>query len=196
VYFSRWRLPPSWIWKNCCHFFSIWPIVTKISGNIRTSIWNISMSSEMHICWNSWWWSPPSWILKTVVISLLFDQSSLNLVGILLLWFRTHWWRQKIYVTKMQDGGGRHLGFRKTAAISLLFDRSSPKFVETLGLRLESYRWRQKYIVSKIKDGGRHLLGFRKTDAISLLSDRSSPKFVKTLGLRFRSHRWRRNKST
>jgi len=46
VYFTRWRLPPSWVFKNCRHFFSIYPIVTNISGNIGTSIWNMSMTSE------------------------------------------------------------------------------------------------------------------------------------------------------
>jgi len=37
VYFSRWRLLLSWIWKNCCPFFTIWPIVTKISGNMAVA---------------------------------------------------------------------------------------------------------------------------------------------------------------
>jgi len=63
-YNSKWRPPPSWILKICCNFFTIWPIVTKISGNIGTSIWNISITSEIHSCKKSSWQLPPSWISK------------------------------------------------------------------------------------------------------------------------------------
>jgi len=38
VYFSRWLLLPSWISKNGCHFFTIWPIIAKFSRNIATLI--------------------------------------------------------------------------------------------------------------------------------------------------------------
>jgi len=38
VYFSSWRLPPSWISKNVCHFFTIRPIITKFSRQIATLI--------------------------------------------------------------------------------------------------------------------------------------------------------------
>jgi len=51
----------------------------KYSRNIRTSIWNISMTSAMHSCKISRRWLPPFWISKTVAICLLFDQSSPNL---------------------------------------------------------------------------------------------------------------------
>jgi len=35
---SRWRSPPSWISKNGCHVFTIWPIKTKFRMNIATMI--------------------------------------------------------------------------------------------------------------------------------------------------------------
>jgi len=158
VYFSRWWPLPSSISKSCCHFFGIWPIVAKISGDIGPSIWNISMTSEKQIFENSRsgsppYWIPKNWILgfrKAAAIHLVFDRSSLKLVETLGLRFGTYRWR-KMYTSKNQDGGRRHLGFRKTAAISLLFDLSSPKLMETFGLRFRTYRWRRKCILEKFK---------------------------------------------
>jgi len=49
---------------------------------------------------------------KTVAISLLVDRSSPKLVETLGLQFGTYFGRQKCIVTKIQDGGHRHLGFR------------------------------------------------------------------------------------
>jgi len=59
------------------------PSSTKFSGNIRTSIWNISMPLEMHI--NKIQDDRRLEFLKTAAISLLFYQSLSNFVGILLL---------------------------------------------------------------------------------------------------------------
>jgi len=133
VCFSRWRLPSSWISKNCWNFFSIWPIDTKISGHIETSFWNISMMSEIHIYEIQDGGRRHHKFCETLAIFLLFNQSSPNLVGMLLLWFRIHRWRQKVYVTIIQDGGCRHLGFWKTAAISLLLDEIVTKICENIG---------------------------------------------------------------
>jgi len=59
--------------KAAAIFFTIWPIFTKLSANIGTSIKNVSMTLKMHSCQNSKWRMPPSSIWKTFVISLLFD---------------------------------------------------------------------------------------------------------------------------
>jgi len=64
MYFLKWRLPPSWIRKTAAIslVFNRLTIVTEISGNIGTSIWNILMTfsisnlkisvyiGEKHIC--------------------------------------------------------------------------------------------------------------------------------------------------
>jgi len=146
---SRWRSPPSWISKNCCHFFNyltdrhqnLWKhldfVLKQIDdmGNAYLKKFKMAVADFLNL-------------EKTVAISLLFDQSSPNFVGIFLLWFRSHRWSQKIYVTIIQYGGRLHLGFRKAAAISLLFDRSSPNLVEILGLWLRTYLLRWKCIVA------------------------------------------------
>ena len=46
---------------------------------------------------------------KSVAISLLLNQSSPNLVGMLRIWHRTQMLHQHCIITKSQDGGGRHL---------------------------------------------------------------------------------------
>jgi len=97
------------------------------------------------------------------------------------------WWFNR--KCTCQDGGCRHLGFRKSAAISLVFYRLSPKLVKTLGL--VTYWLRRNYIFVNIQDGGRRHLEFRKTVAISLLFDQSSPDLGGILLLWFRTHRWR-----
>ena len=43
----RWRLPPSWIAKNFCHFFTIWPILTKLGGVVVKSMSNATVESEI-----------------------------------------------------------------------------------------------------------------------------------------------------
>ena len=58
---SRWRLLPSWISKNSCHFIAIWPILTKFGGHVANPIWNVTKLSEMQINENSKWRTPPSW---------------------------------------------------------------------------------------------------------------------------------------
>jgi len=55
---------PRRISKNYRHFFTIGPIVTKISVNIATLIWSLSMTSDMYCCKHLRWRSPPSWISK------------------------------------------------------------------------------------------------------------------------------------
>jgi len=61
-------------------FLNYLTIVTKIIGNLRTSIWNISMMSKMHCSRIQDGGRPRVEFRKTVAISLLFDQSSPNLV--------------------------------------------------------------------------------------------------------------------
>jgi len=145
VCFSRWWMPPSWISKNCWHFFSIWRNVTKICGNIGTYIWNKLMMSEMHIGENSRWRSPPSWNSKNGCHFFTIWPIIAELRGILLFWFKIHRRRRKILVTLIQVSVNkppsviaawqalcRHLWFRKTVAISLQFGQSSPNLVGIL----------------------------------------------------------------
>jgi len=89
VYFSRCRLPPSWIMKNCCLFFTIWLIVIKVSGNIETSIWNISMTWQMHYFKNSRWRSPSSCISKNCCHFITY-RSIIIKFSILRRWFGTY----------------------------------------------------------------------------------------------------------
>ena len=40
---SKWRLPPSWIAKYFCKFFTIWPILTKLSADVANSMLNMQL---------------------------------------------------------------------------------------------------------------------------------------------------------
>jgi len=76
--------------------------------------------------------------------------------------FGTYRWRWKCIFEKIQDGGRRHLEFRKTVSISLLFEQSSPNLVGTLLLWFRTHRWRLKIYVTIIQDGGgRHFFTIR-----------------------------------
>ena len=51
---------------------------------------------------------------KSVAISSLLDQSSSNLMGMLVICYRTQLFNQKCIFTKIKDGGRRHLEIRKS----------------------------------------------------------------------------------
>ena len=70
--------------------------------------------------------------------------------------------RQKRQLTKIQDGGGRHLKFRKTFAISLLFDQSFPNLTWIWRIRHRMQLKCQKRTFIKIQDGDCHHLKFKK----------------------------------
>ena len=83
------RPPPFWISKIGCHFVTIKPILTKLGGNVenlqtmqlsyRKCIVNkIKDGGRHHLEFRI-----------SVAISLLLDQSSPNLVGMLRIWQRT-----------------------------------------------------------------------------------------------------------
>jgi hypothetical protein len=99
---------------------------------------------------------------KTVAISLPYDRSSPDLVGMLRLQFRKHLWCQKCRMIEIQDGGCRHLGFRKTFAISLLFDQTSPNLVKRLQLRFRTHPWRRKCELPKFKMAVAAVFDFEK----------------------------------
>ena len=86
--------------------------------------------------------------------------------------------RQKRQLTEIQDGGGRHLKFRKTVAISLLFDQSFPNLTWIWRIRHRMQLKCQKRTFIKIQDGGCHHIGFQKTVTISLLFDQSLPNLM------------------
>jgi len=60
------RPPPSGISNSCRHFFTIWSIFTKLSGNIGTLIKNVYLTLKMRSCQNSKWRTPPSSISEIV----------------------------------------------------------------------------------------------------------------------------------
>ena len=43
----RLRLPPSWIAKNVCNFFTNWPILIKLGGDGANLMLNANVESEM-----------------------------------------------------------------------------------------------------------------------------------------------------
>ena len=151
---SRWRSLPSWISKIGCHFFAIGLILANSGRNVE----NLTKSQlsdlkctfnkrqegvrchfEFRIC---------------VAISLLLDQSSLNLVEMLRIWHRTPLLDQKCMFTKIKDGGRRHLEFRKCVAIYLLLDQPSLNLVEMLRIWHRTQLSDQKCICNIIQDGG------------------------------------------
>ena len=71
-------------------------------------------------------------------------------------------WIKNAYSTKNQDGGHRHLEFRKSVAISLLLNQSSPNLVVILRVWHKVQLACQKYIFTKIQDGGRRHLFLKK----------------------------------
>ena len=91
---------------------------------------------------------------KSVVISLLFDQSSPNSVGMLRIWHTTQLLHWNCIFTKIQDGGRRHLEFWKSVAISLLLDQSSPNLVGMLKIWHRTQMLHRKCIFTEIQDGG------------------------------------------
>ena len=44
---SRWLLPPSLIAKNFRNFFTLWPILTKLGGDVANSMLNVTVELEM-----------------------------------------------------------------------------------------------------------------------------------------------------
>ena len=90
-------------------------------------------------------------------------------MGMLKIWHRTQLLHQKCIFTKIQDGGGRHLEFRKSVAISIILDQSSPNLIWMLRYWQRMQLLHQNCIITKIQDGGGHHLKFRKSVAISLL---------------------------
>ena len=114
-----------------------------------------------------------------------------NVLPFLHNWINPHqsWWEcwesatkrnchiENVYrtFTKTQDGGRRHLEFRKSIAISFLLDQSSWTLVVMLRISHRTQLSYCKCLCTKIKDGGRRYLECRKGVAISLLLDQSSP---------------------
>ena len=78
---SIWRLPPSWIANNFCNLFTIWPILTRLGGDVANSMLNATVESEIS-----------TWIefkdggchhiefRKDVAISLLLNRFSPNML--------------------------------------------------------------------------------------------------------------------
>ena len=86
--------------------------------------------------------------------------------------------RQNRQPTKIQDGGGRLLKFRKTVAISLLFDQSFPNLTWIWRIRHRMHSKYQKRTFIKLQDGGCRYLEFQKTVTILLLFDQSLPNLM------------------
>ena len=184
----RWRPPTSWLSKICCHFFTIGPILTKICGNVEKLTKNATVISKAQNYQSSRWRPPPYWTSKIyVAISLLLDQSSPNLMGMLRVWHRTHLFCQKSIFIRIQDGVRRHCELPKCVAISLLLDQSSPNLMGVLKI------WQRTHVANSIfnaavesemsiklnfKDGGCRHTEFRKDEANSLPLNSFSPNML------------------
>ena len=83
---SRWRKPPSWISKIGCHFITIAPIVTKSGGNVENLTCNILLHQKCIFSQIQGGGSRHIEFRKLVAISLLFDQLSPSLMGMLKMW--------------------------------------------------------------------------------------------------------------
>ena len=164
---SRWQRSPYWISKIDCHFFTIWPIVTKFDGNVENVTYNAFVTLKTLIYLNSRWRRPPSWnseigchffTIGSIVIKFSENVENLTKDATVAL---------KLHIYQIQDGESRHLDFRKSVAISLLFDQSSPNSVGMLRLwhRTQLLHW--NCIFTEIRDGGRRHLEFWKSVAIS-----------------------------
>ena len=79
---------------------------------------------------------------------------------------------------KIQDGGCRHLEFRKTVAISLLLDRFAQNWVGMLKISHKTHRFVEICTLYKIQDGGCRHREFRKNIAISWFLHQSAPNLV------------------
>jgi len=85
---------------------TFFPIFTKYGRNVETLNDYTCMLSK-----NTWW--PKSNMAAAAILNStklmlflhLFDQISSNLIGMLLLWIKTHAWRKKRPVARIQFGG-------------------------------------------------------------------------------------------
>ena len=113
---------------------------------------------------------------NSISISLLLNQSSPNLMGMLRICHRTQLSYKKCTFTKIQDGGRRHLKNRKSVAISLVLDQCSPNLWESWESDKKRNCFFEMMIFTKVQDAGRrHHLEFWKCVAISILLDQYSP---------------------
>jgi len=86
VYFSKWRLPQFWILKNCCHFFNIWPIFTKLSGNLGLRF----RTNLLHCIVKKFKMTDATILNFGKRLSFLYYLTINTKVGILRLWYRIH----------------------------------------------------------------------------------------------------------
>jgi hypothetical protein len=84
---------------------------------------------------------------------------------------------KKVKNLKIQDGGGRHLGFRKMLIISARMKQFSPNFNSIYLVPASIDPIGQICNFSKIQDGGCRHLGFRKMLIISAWIKQFSPNF-------------------
>ena len=78
---------------------------------------------------------------------------------------------------KIQDGGGRHLEFRKSLIVSANMKQLSPNFNRVYLTPTNIDPYGQKCKFSKIQDGGRRHLEFRKSLIVSANMKQLSPNF-------------------
>jgi tRNA1(Val) A37 N6-methylase TrmN6 len=78
---------------------------------------------------------------------------------------------------KIQDGGGRHLEFRKSLIVSANTKQFSPNFNRVYLTPTNIDPYGQKCKFSKIQDGGRRHLEFRKSLIVSANMKQLSPNF-------------------
>ena len=92
-----------------------------------------------------------------------------------------------------QDGGSRHLEFRKTVAIYPLLDRSTPNLIGISQIRYGTQLSCRQRTFTQTQDGGCHHLEMRTSFAIPLLFYQFSFDLVGMLQIRWRLHLLSRN---
>jgi len=157
VYFWRWRLPPSWIWKTA----AISSLFDRSSPKLveALALRFGTMTSELHSLKNSRWWSPPSWISKNCchysthwAIIITFNANIATLIWSLSM-------TSEMHSCKNSNRRSPPSWISKTPC----------HFFSIWPILEHNHLLHWKCIVVKIQNNGRRHLEFRKTVVISLL---------------------------
>ena len=128
----RWQ-SPSWISKNCCHFFTIGPILTKFDGNMANSIWR----------------RPPSWITTSCCLFFIIRPMRTKFGGnvVHLIWNALY--RQETQFHQKSRWRLPPSRIAKNVCNFFTFDLFSPNLVGMLQIRcwmqLLSRKWAQGF---------------------------------------------------
>jgi glutamate formiminotransferase len=148
-------------YQNVNNFRKDWAFWLQFEQRIPRHNRNWKISSKVQNFEKPKWRPTPSWIFANMLItSVRIELVGWNLNWIYLDTTQIGKFHQKWKILKMQDGGGRHLGFAKMLITSVR--------IELLGWNLNSVyldtteigKFHQKCKILKIQDGGRRHVGF------------------------------------